>query len=490
MTSAPPEALLTAAEMARADAFAVQAGIPSLTLMENAGAAIAEEIARRFTPRPAIVLTGPGKNGGDGWVVARRLKKKGWKVRVDWLGAPDTLKGDAAEMARRYDGPAGPISPDSLNAEVIVDALFGAGLDRPLEGEAERLARAAPAVRERIVAVDVPSGLDGTTGEPRGSAFAAALTLTFFRRKPGHLLMPGRALCGEVVVRDIGIPDAALEAVAPTQWANGPALWRAAFPKLAVDAHKYTRGHTLVVSGDQTHTGAARLAARGALRIGSGLVTVASPADALSVNAAHLTAIMLAKCDRAADLSMLLEDARKNAVVIGPGSGTGAATRANVEAALKTKAGVVLDADALTSLASTPDVLFALGREGLVLTPHAGEFERLFPGLLASGQGRLAAARAGAKRANAVLVLKGADTVIAAADGRAAINENAPPTLATAGAGDVLSGMIAGLLAQGMPAFEAACAAVWLHGAAAAAFGPGLIAEDLPEQVPMVLQDI
>jgi NAD(P)H-hydrate epimerase len=360
----------------------------------------------------------------------------------------------------------------------------------------------APTLRDRIVAVDVPSGLDGTTGLTRGPAFEAALTITFFRRKAGHLLMPGRALCGEVVVRDIGIPDAVLEEIAPKTWANAPALWRAAFPVPSLSAHKFMRGHTLVVSGDATHTGAARLAARGSLRIGSGLVTVASPSDALAVNAAHLTAIMLAKCDDAAGLARMLEDERKNAVVIGPGNGVGEATRAMVDAALKSKAAVVLDADALTSFAPVPHVLFGMCREGTVLTPHEGEFARLFPGLLGEAPspgergegwgegaiGRLEAAREAARRSGAVVVLKGADTVIAAADGRAAINENAPPYLATAGAGDVLAGMVAGLLAQGMPAFEAACAAVWLHGAAASAFGPGLIAEGLPDALPPILK--
>jgi NAD(P)H-hydrate epimerase len=500
-----PEVLLTATEMTRADAAAVAGGVSSLTLMENAGRAVAEEIARRFSPRPTAVLTGPGKNGGDGFVVARHLKQSGWDVWVEFLVPPDKLKGDAAAMAKRFDGKALPISADNRMAELYVDALFGAGLDRPLEGEALRLAKAAPRFKERIIAIDVPSGVDGTTGETYGPAFAVALTVTFFHRKPGHLLMPGRALCGEVLVRDIGIPASVLEAIAPRTFANSPKLW--SLPKPQLSAHKYARGHTLVVSGDQTHTGAARLAARGALRIGSGLVTVASPADALAVNAAHLTAIMLAKCDNAADLALLLEDERKNAVVLGPGNGVGEATRAKVEAALKSKAALVLDADALTSFEAAPHELFAMCREGTVLTPHAGEFARLFPGLLdgeslkilsphagrGKGEGaigRLEAAREAARRSGAVIVLKGADTVIAATDGRAAINENAPPYLATAGSGDVLAGMIAGLLAQGMPTFEAACAAVWLHGAAATAFGPGLIAEDLPDALPGVLKQI
>jgi NAD(P)H-hydrate epimerase len=501
MIGGEPEVVLSVAEMGEADAAAVRAGFPSLTLMENAGREVAQEIARRFSPRPTVVLTGPGNNGGDGWVVARLLKQSGWDVWVEWLTAPTKLKGDAAAMAKRFDGPAMPISAENRMAELFVDALFGAGLDRPLEGEALRLAKASPRFRERIVAIDVPSGVDGTTGETRGPAFEAALTVTFFRRKPGHLLLPGRALRGEVVVRDIGIPEAVLAEIAPRTFANSPKLW--SLPKPQLSAHKYARGHTLIVSGDQTHTGAARLAARASLRIGSGLVTIASPSDALAVNAAHLTAIMIAKCDSAADLALLLEDERKNAVVLGPGNGVGEVTRGKVAAALKSKAAIVLDADALTSFEAAPRELFAMCRERTVLTPHAGEFARLLPGLLGAtlsplagrgkGEGaigRLEAAREAAHRSGAVVVLKGADTVVAAPDGRAAINENAPPTLATAGAGDVLAGMIAGLLAQGMPAFDAACAAVWLHGAAATAFGPGLIAEDLPESLPSVLIDV
>ncbi len=487
MSERTPEALLTAAEMGRADAFAIKAGLASSALMERAGAVVAEEIAARFAPRETVVLTGPGNNGGDGWVVAQHLKERGWKVRVEALVPAENLKGDAREMARRYDGEVRVAGAESLEAELVVDALFGAGLDRPLSGLAMELARASARARDKIVAIDVPSGLDGTTGEPSGTAFSAALTVTFFRRKPGHLLMPGRQLCGEVVVGDIGIPDAALREIAPSAWANAPALWGGVLPHATLDTHKYVRGHTVIVSGGAAHTGAARLAARGALRAGSGLVTVASPGAALLVNAAHLTAIMLAKCDDAEELAGLLADVRKNAVIVGPGNGVGEVTRANVLAVLRTKASVVLDADALTSFAADPGTLFKSTREGVVMTPHDGEFERLFPGFLASGRGRLEAAREAARRANAVVVLKGADTVSAAPDGRAAINENAPPYLATAGSGDVLSGFIGGLLAQRMPAFEAAAAGVWLHGAAAGAFGPGLIAEDLPEALPRVL---
>ncbi|HXZ67874.1 MAG TPA: NAD(P)H-hydrate dehydratase [Alphaproteobacteria bacterium] len=498
-----PEALLTNSEMAQADAFAVKSGVPSLTLMENAGAAVAGEIMRRFTPRSVCVLTGPGNNGGDGWVVARHLKERGWDVWVEWLTPPSALKGDAAEMAKRFKGAAGPINAQGRDPRLFVDALFGAGITRALEGDAKRLAEESVQFGKRVVSIDVPSGLDGTTGEPAGGrsapCFHAGLTVTFFRKKPGHLLMPGRARCGEVVVSPIGIPVEALEEIKPTAWINSQSLWGKIFPQPASDAHKYTRGHTVVVSGGPWATGAARLAARGALRVGSGLVTVASPVEAMPVNAGHLTAIMLARADDGAGLAAVLSDVRKNAVVIGPGNGVSGETARKVEAALKSSAAVVLDADALTSFKDMPEMLFALCRDKVVMTPHEGEFARLFPDVLDASPrpGRLEAARIAATRANAVIVLKGADTVIAAppvggADlgqtARAAINDNAPPDLATAGSGDVLSGMIGGLLAQGMPAFEAACAGVWLHGAAAARIGRGLIAEDLPEALPAVLR--
>lgn len=496
-----PEPLLTNAEMGEADAFAVKSGVPSLTLMENAGAAVAAEIVRRFTPRPVCVFTGPGNNGGDGWVVARLLLERGWDVWVEWLSAPEALKGDAAEMAKRFKGQAGPINAEGRDPRLFVDALFGAGITRPLEGDAKRLADESKHFRKRVVSIDVPSGLDGTTGEPAGGraapCFHAGLTVTFFRKKPGHLLMPGRALCGEVVVSLIGIPVEALEEIKPTTWVNSQNLWGKSFPKLTLDSQKYARGHTVVVSGGPWATGAARLAARGALRAGSGLVTVASPVDALAVNAAHLTAIMLARADDGAGLAALLADKRKNSVVIGPGNGVSGETARKVEAALKSPAAVVLDADALSSFKDLAEALFALGRDGVVMTPHEGEFARLFAGVLDPGAGsrsprpgRLEAARLAAKRSKMVVVLKGADTVIAAPDGKAAINDNAPPDLATAGAGDVLAGIIGGLMAQGMPAFEAACAGVWLHGAAAARIGRGLIAEDLPEALPDVLQSL
>jgi hydroxyethylthiazole kinase-like uncharacterized protein yjeF len=485
--------LLTAAEMAEADRRAIGAGVPGLTLMENAGRAVAEG-ATGMVPAgsPITVLCGPGNNGGDGFVAARLLAERGFPIRLALLGDRNRLAGDAATMAARWSGTVEAMTPAVLDdAALVVDALFGAGLSRPLEGAAADIVTALGASGRRVLAVDVPSGLDGSTGEATSLVVKAERTVTFFRRKPGHLLLPGRILCGEVTLADIGIPAGVLDGLGVATFANAPALWSERFPHHRLDAHKYSRGHAVVVSGPALATGAARLAARGALRAGAGLVTVAGARDALVEHAAHLTAIMLRRTETPGDLAMLLEDRRYNTVAIGPAAGVDAATVDRIVVVLAGSAAVVLDADALTAFAPRPEDLFAAIRDRaapVVLTPHDGEFARLFPDL--AGSPKLARARAAAVRSGAVIVLKGADTVIATPDGRAAINENAPPDLATAGAGDVLAGIATGLLAQGMPAFEAACAAVWLHGAAAAAFGPGLIAEDLPEMLPRVLASL
>ncbi len=347
-----------------------------------------------------------------------------------------------------------------------------------------------PGAKQRIDD-DVPSGLHGDLGRALGDiCVQAQRTVTFFRKKPGHVLLPGRLYCGDVIVALIGIPDQVLDSIPVRTFENVPALWSGAFPWPRLEAHKYRRGHTVVVSGPMQATGAARLAARGALRAGSGLVSVASPLGAVAVNAAHLTAIMVKPFDGAKGLSALLIDKRFNAVVLGPGVGVGDATQDLVAAALGSSAAVVLDADALTSFADNPPGLFAQLGSRCVLTPHEGEFERLFPDLLATAPTRLDAALRAAQLARCIVVLKGPDTIIAAPDGRAAVNGNAPPWLATAGTGDVLAGMIAGLLAQTMDPFEASCAAVWLHGEAATFFGIGMIAEDLPEQLPQVLRSL
>ncbi|MGH6878842.1 MAG: NAD(P)H-hydrate dehydratase [Rhizomicrobium sp.] len=484
--------ILTVAESYAADRYASEHGVPSIALMENAGRAVADEIIRRWPVCPTLVLCGPGNNGGDGFVVARLLAEHRWPVRVALLGGRDRLKGDAAAVAARWRGDAAPLSPDSLyDAQLVVDAMFGAGLARPLEGTARETAIALNASAAPVVAVDVPSGLHGDLGRapegPDGVSVDAELTVTFFRKKPAHILVPGRLSCGEVVVAAIGIPDATLETIRPRMFENVPALWGSKFPWPQPLGHKYVRGHAVVVSGPAQATGAARLAARGALRAGAGLVSVASPPEAVAVNAGALTAIMVKPFEGAGGFARLLEDARLNAVVIGPGCGVGRATQELVAAVLASKAASVLDADALTSFAEDPNGLFRQLREPAVLTPHEGEFARIFPGVLDRGPTRIEAAREAAAAAGCTVLLKGPDTVVAAADGRVAINTNAPPILATAGAGDVLSGIIGGLLAQGLDSFSAAAASAWLHGEAAADFGYGLIAEDLPEQLPAVL---
>ena len=489
--------LLTTAEMGEADRLTIAAGVSGVVLMEAAGRSVADRAAallRRRSGTRVAVLCGPGNNGGDGYVAAHALREMGFDVEVFALGDPAALKGDAAWAAALWsrDAPRGE-TVDLAHADLVIDALFGAGLARDLDGVARALVERVNAWRRAgkgaVLAVDTPSGVDGATGAVRGVAIEADATIAFFRLKPGHLLLPGRALCGATTCADIGVKAAVLADIAPkTAW-NVPELWRAVLPVPRLDGHKYTRGHALVVSGGVASTGAARLAARGALRAGAGLVTIASPSDALMVNAAALTAIMVRRSDGPRGLAALLADPRKNAIALGPGLGIGEPTCALVETALapgEAERACVLDADALTSFAGAPGRLFemiARARGPAMLTPHAGEFSRLFG---PSAGSKLDRAREAAALSGAWVVFKGPDTVVAAPDGRASIASNAPPWLATAGSGDVLAGVICGLLAQDMPAFEAASAAVWMHGEAANAFGPGLIAEDIPESLPNV----
>ncbi len=429
--------LLTPDDMRRADELS---GLPLATLIETAGRCVAEEIIRRYGARPAVVACGPGNNGADGQVVARYLKAWGWPVRV---------------------------GTDFKGAELIVDALFGAGLSRDFPAD---MAAAINGAGVPVVSIDVPSGLDGATGQPRGACVKADVTVTFFRKKPGHILMPGRALCGELIVADIGIPVLVLNEIQPKFTENS----KPTLPMVAATSHKYTRGHAVIVSGGPLNTGAARLSAMAALRTGAGLVTISGTREALAVHANHVTAIMLTDLD----LVTLLQDRRKNAVCIGPASGIGESTKSRVHVALASGAAVVLDADALTSFADNPVELFeAIKGKPVVMTPHEGEFARLFKDLH-SGPKHERAIEA-SRRSGAVIILKGPDTVIAAPDGIATINTNAPPALATAGSGDVLSGMVTALLAQGMAPYEAACAAVWLHGETAAHEPAGMTAEML-----------
>lgn len=488
--------LLTTVEMAEADRLSIAAGVSGIDLMENAGRAVADRACAILQGRRVVVVAGPGNNGGDGFVAARMLAERGHDVRVSFVGDRGRLKGDAARAAAAWQGPVKPAVPDALagGGFIAVDALFGAGLDRAVEGLPRAMIEAMNACEAPVVAVDLPSGVNGTSGAVMGIAVKATCSVTFFRPKVGHLLLPGRRHCGTIEVADIGIPAGVLGRINPATFANRPALWGRHFPVPNVEGHKYSRGHAVVVSGGLSSTGAARLAARGALRAGAGLVTLASPRDALSVNAAASLAVMVRLVDGAADLTALLADRRHNAVVLGPGGGVGPAMRAQVLAALASEAAVVLDADALTSFADAPEDLFATIRvraaHPVVLTPHEGEFIRLFNIIYNDVKlnSKLEKVRAAARLSGAVVLVKGPDTVVAAPGGGASIADNAPASLATAGSGDVLAGMIAGLLAQHMPPFEAASAAVWLHGEAASQFGAGLISEDLPEALPAVLR--
>lgn len=482
--------LWSCAEMADADRRVGESGLPGACLMAAAGAAVADAVLARWPlARRVLVLAGPGNNGGDGYAAARLLAQRGLDVTVAGT-PPERLRGDAAEAAAQWTGGVSSLASADLGAaDVVVDALFGAGLARPLSGDAAEVVERLNAASLPVLAVDVPSGLDGDRGVSSGGPVVKAdATVTFVRLKPGHLLLPGRALCGAVTVADIGMPDGVVDALGVRTFRNAPSLWRAVFPAPRAEGHKYARGHALVWSGAEFSTGAARLSATAALRAGAGAVTLVGPEAALRIHAAHVTAVMLKPADDAAAVSGLLGERRYAAAVVGPGAGEGVEP---IAAALLGGAGAcVLDADVFSAFAGRADALAALIAErpgrGVVLTPHAGEFDRLFGDKALDGS-KLERGRAAAARFGAVVVMKGGDTVVASPDGRAAIADNAPPYLATAGAGDVLAGFCAGLLAQGMPAFEAAAAAVWLHGEAAKQIGRGLIADDLADALPAVL---
>ncbi|MEE2761711.1 MAG: NAD(P)H-hydrate dehydratase [Pseudomonadota bacterium] len=486
-------AVLMVAEMNRADRLAAEAGVLGLDLMEMAGRAVTGAILDRWPAGRAAVLCGPGNNGGDGFVVARLLVDAGWKVNLGLLGTAEVLSGDAATNAGRWKGNIQPLTSNIISeCDVVVDALFGAGLSRPLDGVALEIARTVKESGIPVVAVDMPSGIDGDSGAVLNVALKAQLTVTFFRKKPGHLLYPGRAHCGQLLVADIGIPEGVLDEIAPELAENLPGLWVDSLPIASARDHKYSRGH-LLISGGAEMTGATRLSARGARRVGAGMVTIAAPELATAVYRVGEPGILVSATNQDIKLDDLLERRQVTAALVGPGSGVGLQTRQNVIAALRAKIPAVIDADGLTSFEGAAGDLFGWINGPCVLTPHMGEFVRLFPDLEG---GRLEQVRVAAGQSGAVVVLKGADTVIGAPDGRAVINANAPPGLATAGTGDVLAGMIGSLLAQGLEPMEAASAAGWLHGEAAQMFAAlhgssvGLIAEDLPDQLPSLLSGL
>ncbi len=481
--------LLTCREMARADAYAIAHGVFGGRLMERAGRAVAEEVRGRHPRQPVIVLCGPGNNGGDGFVAARHLKEAGWPVRVALAGRREALRGDAADAAARWDGPVQIVAPELLEgSSLVVDALFGAGLARPLDGAIAATVERVNASGKPVIAVDVPSGLHGDSGEILGAAIRASSTVTFFRGKPGHYSANGLRLCGRLRIADIGIPAAAVGEIGPRLWLNAPALWDAALHSGGVDDHKYARGHLSIVGG-RSATGAARLAALAARRAGVGLVTIVSPTETLGLYRAAEPGNLVVAADDSPAFATLLEDTRRSAFVVGPGSGLEERTRAAVFAILAARRSAVLDADALTLFADAPRVLFDRVDGPVLLTPHEGEFRRLFPDL--AGGGKVERVRAAARRSGATVLLKGPDTVIAAPDGRCVVNVHASPGLATAGSGDVLAGIAGSLAAQGMSMLAAAAAASWIHGDCALRYGrTGLIAEDLPAVLPAVLDGL
>ena len=476
--------------MRAADAAAINAGTPGTVLMERAGKAVADEAERMArTSSRIVVLCGPGDNGGDGFVAARLLARRGWRVELGLLGERAVLPGDAKLASEGYAGPVSPAGALALKgAGLIVDALFGAGLSRALDGQARALVEAINASGAPVLSVDMPSGLDTDTGDIMGVAPQATRTVTFHRLKPCHVLLPGSALCGDVRLHDIG-----LSALGPGHMRLiGPDDFRRAHRPRAPQDHKYARGAALVLSGAAHRTGAARLAAEAALRVGAGIVAIAAEGASVAANSAHVSAIMVEPFDGLPGFARLIEDERRKAVLIGPGAGVGEATRGYVRAALAQKRALVIDADALTSFAGQLDDLAAhIAEQGgkAVLTPHEGEFARLFAGApeVLTAKGKIERARAAARACRGVVLYKGADTLIAAPDGRVGIAWRSPASLATAGSGDVLAGLIVGLMAQGAPAFEAACAAAWAHARCAERAGEGLIADDLARHIGPVV---
>ena len=483
MSAVCPFTIITPEEMSAIDRAAALSGIDSFALMTAAGHAVSAAALRLYPDaRRFVVLCGPGNNGGDGYIAAGALSRSGGCVTVHAFGDSRKLAGDAARAKLSCRQPAralGGYLPET--GDVVIDALFGAGLSRPVPQEVADVMEAVRRQDLPVIAVDLPSGIDGRTGQVLGYSFQARHTVTFMARKPGHLLLPGRMACGEVEVVDIGIPGRILDQHAGRLYENGPPLWRDDHPGLDLSAHKFKRGHLGVFSGGPLSSGAARLSATAGLKAGAGLVTLASPPAASGINAAHLTAVMLKEIDGTEALGDWLSDRRITAFVLGPGFG--ATETARRYALMLNDRALVLDADGITAFKDDAKPLFdafSSGETRLVLTPHEGEFARLFADIHADRRlSKVERALAAARRAGAIIVYKGADTVIASPDGRAAINANAPAFLATAGSGDVLAGIIGAHLAAGMPAFEAACAGVWRHGSAGTRAGEGLTAEDL-----------
>jgi len=480
-------ALLDSEQSRAADRATIAAGTSGTSLMANAGRAVADVICEHYRPCPTLIICGSGNNGGDGFVVAWLLKERGWPVTVAIAGSEGEIRGEASVAKHKWQTHGGRFEPfdarQLLSAKLVVDALFGTGLTGEIEGNSKQVIGAINNSKLPVVSVDIASGLDANDGTIHGIAVRATHTVTFVRPKIGHVLLPGKEYTGELHVFDIGVNG---DTVAPNYFLNTPSLWHHKFPFPGPHSHKYSRGHAIMMGGSPSTTGASRLTATAALRVGAGLVSITCSSETLPIYAASLTSVMTKLITKAKEFESLLEDQHTTAICIGPGSGVNERTRDHTLQILKHRKSVVLDADAITCFKGNSKILFAAIQGPTVMTPHEGEFTRVF-----NFKGsKLDRAREAAKQSNAIVVLKGNDTVIAAPDGRAVINAEAPVWLATAGSGDVLSGIISGLMAQGMPAFEAAAAGVWIHSRAAVILGPGLIAEDLLNTIPQVLKEL
>ncbi|MBF0182917.1 MAG: NAD(P)H-hydrate dehydratase [Magnetococcales bacterium] len=499
--------LLTSAQMREADRRTIEElGLPGVVLMENAGAQVVKVLKQRlpdWRKVPILVLAGHGNNGGDGFVIARRLLQSGARVSVFLFGQCDRLQGDALTHFQVFEGCGGLVREvgiatdlqrfDQLlsHAGVVVDAVFGTGLTRPVEGVALQLFDKINRAAKPLLAVDMPSGVSADTGQILGIALQAQWTVTFAAEKIGHRTYPGAALCGEVIRVDIGIPARYLDIPEHGIARNLPDDLQV--PQRHPDSHKGSFGHLLIWAGSLGKEGAAVLTALGALRTGPGLVTVATPANARAALLGQLTEAMSLPLPEDAEgvavASALLESGiAADALAIGPGLGRGAAlTEAILTLLSRWDLPAVLDADALNAVAAAGHRLAGISRgrqSPLILTPHPGEFSRLLSGAISAAavqSDRLGYALQLAHDWQVWLVLKGAGTVIAAPDGRAWINETGHHGLAAGGSGDLLTGIIAGLLTQGWPVESALRAGVWMHGAAADAegVGAGLLASDL-----------
>ncbi len=484
-----PNTLLTPDQMSEADRLTIASGIAGLWLMENAGYTVLDVVLRHYPEMTrAVVLCGPGNNGGDGYVVARLFAARGVPVAL-YRSLPAKQGSDAALAQSRWSSPIEDLSTLKIQpGDVVIDALYGAGFCGDLQGADVFAAQMVSQSGVPVISVDLPSGVDGLTGQHQGLCFRADHTVTFFRKKPGHLLYPGRALCGQLHVADIGISPRMLTNIHPMLFENDLHLFGNSVPQPDAETHKYARGAVGVFSGGAGATGAARLSALAAAKAGAGAVILLSPVDSVPELASHLTSAMIRTLDSPDALTHCIHDRKYGSFVIGPGFRDLPRLKETVLALLSSKRtlNLVFDADVFSAFAGDAGALFSAIEKStchVVMTPHEGEFQRIFSTIAQSDLAKHEKALAAAKLAHCTIIFKGPDTVIATPDGRGAINSNGGAMLATAGSGDVLAGVVAGLLAQGMPAYEAACAAVFVHAEAGQRLGYGLIAEQLANAI-------